>query len=72
MMIDSRITSTPSVVFALLVTYRVGARYLRRCDVDLSTWNTDVKDDLPWSLRDGMDGRLRKELRYSGGRSSGN
>lgn len=30
------------------------------CSVDLSIWGTDVKDDLPRSLCDGMDDRLRE------------
>jgi len=28
--------------------------------VELNIWGTDVDDNLPWSVYDGMDGRLRK------------
>ena len=33
---------------------------LSACDADLNVRDTDVNDDLPWSVCDGMDGRLRE------------
>jgi len=61
MMTDSRIISTPTDVFALVVSCGVGVT-LGRSGVDLNIWDTHVKDDLPRSICDGMDGRLQEEL----------
>jgi len=60
-MMDSRVTSAPSVVFAVVVTCKVGFT-LNGCSVDPITWDTDVDDDVPRSLYNGMDGQLREGL----------
>ena len=62
--IDSRVMSTPTEVFTLVVTYgRARATLIKvlQCG-GLSDWvwsNTDVNDDLPRSFCDGVDGPLR-------------
>ena len=57
MRIDSWTTPTPSEVSTLIVICEVGSA-LGGCSVDLNIWSTDVNDDPPGSLYDGMDDRL--------------
>ena len=61
MVMDSRVRSIRIVVFVLTVTYEVSTT-LNICGADLNVWGTDVKDDLPWSVCDGMNGHLREYL----------
>jgi len=61
MKIDSRFISTPTRVFALLVIYGTGFALGRR-GVVLNIWDTDVDDDLPRSVCNGMDSRLWGDL----------
>lgn len=56
--IDSRITSTPIVVLAVVVICGIGSALISRCCVDLNVRDPYVNDDLSWSINDGMDRRL--------------
>ena len=68
--IDSRLISTPTEVLALFVIYETNAT-LSAWDADLNVLATDVNDNLPWSICDGMDGRLWERLsRCKGGSKS--
>ena len=71
MKIVSRLMSTPTEVFALLVTCGVDIKLSRR-GVDLNVWYTDVRDDLARGFNDGMDGLLQERLSHGEGGLGGN
>ena len=50
--------SIPTEVFAILVSYGLGITSKMR-NLNMAVWETNMDDDLPWSLYDEMDGGLQ-------------